>query len=111
LENPPAIVNRFLGQVVLLEGKVKRGEEFEIKCGTKMTRCLVEEIKEKISSETGEVIGENVAEFGKNEAATIVFRTEPLVIEKFSEIPELGRFVMVRERSNIGAGVVLEVSI
>lgn len=111
LENPPAIVNRFLGQVVLLEGKVKRGEEFEIKCGTKRARCMVEEIKEKISSETGEVIGENVAEFGKNEAATIVFRTEPLVIEKFSEIPELGRFAMVRERCNIGAGVVLEVSI
>jgi translation elongation factor EF-1alpha len=29
------------------------------------------------------------------------------VVEKFSEIPELGRFILVRDR-NIGAGVVLE---
>jgi len=31
------------------------------------------------------------------------------VVEKFSEIPELGRFILVKGR-NIGAGVVLEVS-
>ncbi len=108
LENLPTTVNRFLGQVVLLEGKVKRGEELEIKCGTKRTRCVVEEIKEKISSETGEVIEKNTTEFEKNEAATIVFKTELLVIEEFSKIPELGRFIMIKEGSNIGAGVVLE---
>ena len=33
--------------------------------------------------------------------------TEPLVVEKFSDIPELGRFVLVRDK-NIGAGIVLE---
>ena len=47
------------------------------------------------------------AQISENDAATIVFATGPLVVEKFSEIPELGRFVLVKGR-NIGAGVVLE---
>jgi len=109
LENPPVPVDRFLGEFVLLEGTLNRGDEFEMKCGTKRTRCLVREIKERINSETGEVMEKNTEEIGKNEAATIVFNTEPLVVEKFSEIPELGRFILARKGKNIGAGVVLEV--
>jgi len=108
LENSPVPTDKFLGEVVLLEGALKRGDELEMACGTRRTRCLVAEIKERISSETGEVIGKNAEEIRKNEAATIVFKTEPLVVERFSEIPELGRFIMVRGEKNIGAGVVLE---
>ena len=109
LESPPSQIDEFLGEVVLLEGTLKRGDEFEMKCGTKRTKCLVKDIKERINSETGEVMGENTNEIGEHEAATVVFNTEPLVIEKFSEIPELGRFVLARRGKNIGAGVVLEV--
>jgi len=110
-EDPPTPPDRFLGEVVLLEGTLKRGDEFEIKCGTKKTKCLVEEIQEAISSETGEVIEKKAEEIGENEAATSVFKTEPMVVEKFSEIPELGRFVLGRKGKNVGAGVVLEVGI
>ncbi|MFC1968115.1 GTP-binding protein [Chloroflexota bacterium] len=109
LENPPSQAEEFLGEVVLLEGTLKKGDEFEMKCGTKRTKCLVKDIKERINSETGEVMGENTGEIGENEAATVVFKTEPLVIEKFSEIPELGRFVLARRGKIIGAGVVLEI--
>ncbi len=107
-EDIPAPVESFLGEVVLLEGTLQKGDGFEIKCGTKRAQCRVAEIKEKISSETGEVLQKDTEEIGENEAATIVFQTEPLVVEKFSEIPELGRFVLVRGGKNIGAGVVLE---
>jgi len=108
LVNPPRPTESFLGEVVLLEGRLRRGDAFELKCGTKRTRCLVQEIKERISSETGEVMERNTEQIGQNDAATIVFETEPLVVEKFSEIPELGRFVLVRGGKNICAGVVLE---
>ena len=108
-DSPPTTTDEFLGEVVLLEGQLRRGDAFELKCGTMRTRCVVHEIREKISSETGEVMGKSSKEIVENEAATIVFKTEPLVVEKFSEIPELGRFVLVREGRNIGAGVVLEV--
>ena len=107
-EGPPTTVDQFLGEVVLLEGTMGRGDEFEVKCGTKRARCVVEEIRERINSETGEVMGRSPEEIGENEAATVIFGTEPLVVEKFSEIPELGRFVLARRGRNIGAGVVLE---
>jgi elongation factor 1-alpha len=68
----------------------------------------VQEIRERINSETGEVMGKGTERIEESEAATIVFKAEPLVVEKFSEIPELGRFVMSRGGKNIGAGVVLE---
>jgi translation elongation factor EF-1alpha len=65
-------------------------------------------IRERINSETGEIMGKSISQIEENEAATIVFKTEPLVIEKFAEIPELGRFILVGGKKNIGAGVVLE---
>lgn len=108
LEDSPIRRDRFLGEVVLLEGTLKRGDEFEIKCGTKKAKCLTERIREQINSETGEVMRRNPMKIGENEAATIVFKTEPMVVEKFSDIPELGRFILVRNGKNIGAGIVLE---
>jgi translation elongation factor EF-1alpha len=107
-ENPPAAREEFLGEVVLLEGTLKRGDEFEINCGAKRAKCRVKEIKERINSETGGVMGKDSQELGENEAATIIFATEPLVLERFSEIAELGRFIIARKNKNVGAGVVLE---
>lgn len=79
----------------------------ELRCGTRRVGCEVKEIREKINSETGEVMARYPDYISENEAATIIFATEPLVVEKFSDISELGRFVLVRDK-NIGAGVVLE---
>ena len=107
LEAPPVPTTEFLGEAVLLEKSLRKGDKLELRCGTARVSCEVKEIREKINSETGEVVERHPAKIGESDAATIVFATEPLVVEKFSEIPELGRFVLVKER-NIGAGVVLE---
>jgi bifunctional enzyme CysN/CysC len=104
---PPVPTTEFLGEAVLLEKNLRKGDKLELRCGTARVKCEVKEIREKINSETGEVVERQPAEISENDAATIVFGTEPLVVEKFSEIPELGRFVLVKDR-NIGAGVVLE---
>ncbi|MFC1992473.1 GTP-binding protein [Chloroflexota bacterium] len=106
----PIPVRSFLGEMVLLEGVLRSGDELEMKCGTKRTRYIVQEIKERINSETGEAIAGNIEEIGENEAATIVFQGEPMVVEKFSDIPELGRFILARNGRNVGAGIVLEVA-
>jgi elongation factor 1-alpha len=108
LENPHTPTQSFLGEVVLLEGTLKRGDRLEMKCGTNKTVCLVKEIRERISSETGEVMGINSEQISENEAATVIFETDPMVVEEFSEIPELGRFVLVRGGRNVGAGVIFE---
>ena len=47
------------------------------------------------------------SEVKAGDAAVIVFETEPVVVERFSEIPPLGRFALLREGKNIGAGIVI----
>jgi len=108
VKDPPVSVDKFLGEIVLLEGSLSRGEEIEIKCGTSKSRCRIDEIREIIDSETGEVTTRNAQVISENEAATIILETQPVVLEKFAEIPELGRFIIIRGRRNVGAGVVLE---
>jgi len=107
VEAPPVPAEEFLGEAVLLEKNLRKGDRLELRCGTRRVSCEIKEIRERINSETGEVVERQPAEISENEAATIVFATEPLVVEKFSEIPELGRFILVKDK-NIGAGVVLE---
>ena len=105
--NPPSAVTRFLGEVVVLEGDLQEGDELEIKCGTRRARCEVFKLLERINSETGEVMERNPHKIEEGEAATLIFKTEPVVVERFSEIPELGRFVLARGGRNMGAGIVL----
>ena len=111
LEKPPKPTNAFLGEAVLLDKNLKKGEVVEIRCGTAKVSGEIKEIKEKIDSETGAVLESNPEEINEHDAATIVFATEPLVVEEFAEIPELGRFVLVKANKNIGAGVVLSADV
>jgi len=108
--SPPVAVKQFLGEAVLLGDRLGKGETLELRCGTGRVKCKIKEIREKINSETGEVMEKQPAHISEHEAATIVFASEPIVVEKFSDIPELGRFVLVRGR-NLGAGIVLETKI
>ncbi len=105
--NPPTSSQEFLGEVVLLGDELREGETVELRCGTKRVQCHIKDIREKLNSETGEVISKHPDHISEHEAATILLNTEPIVVEKFSDIPELGRFVLVRSK-NIGAGIVLE---
>ncbi|MCL4435484.1 MAG: GTP-binding protein [Thaumarchaeota archaeon] len=107
LKNRPNAVKEFLGESVFLEDGVKVGDTLSIRCGTSNVQCKIKEIREKINSETGQVVEESAEKVNEDEAATIVFSTEPVVVEKFSDIPELGRFVLYKDR-NIGVGVVLD---
>jgi len=103
----PIPVTEFLGEAVLLQQSIRKGDKVELRCATRRVQCDIKEIRERINSETGEIMEKHPSSITENDAAIIRFATEPLVVEKFSEIPELGRFVLVRNR-NIGAGIVLE---
>ncbi len=109
LDDAPKSTINFLGEVVLVRDRLSKGEVLELKCGTRRVKCRVREFREKIDSETSEVVAKRPDFISEHEAATIVFESEPIVVEKFSEIPELGRFILVRGK-NIGAGIVLEVA-
>jgi len=109
LGNPPVPTQEFWGEVVLLDNDLRKGEVVELRCCTQRVKGEIKEIKEKLNSETGEVIERHPEQLSMHEAATILFATEPIVVEKFADTPELARFILVRDK-NIGAGIVLETS-
>ncbi len=110
VDSPPRATTKFTGEMVLLTGRIHMGETIVIKCGTKKVECVIEEIAQKIDSENGRPLEESSADVKPNEAAIIRFHTvEPLVLEKFSEIHSLGRFVISKDGKNAGAGIVLEI--
>lgn len=109
-KEPPVATREIVGEAVLLADMLKKGETVELRCGTKRVKCTVKEIREKINSETGAVMEKSAGHINEHEAATIVFSTDPIVVEQFSFIPELGRFLLVRDK-NIAAGIVLETKI
>ena len=99
-------------EVTLIDGKVKQGDKLSLKCGTKTVRCRMGAFLYKIDTETG--VHSNCLpllfkELKAGEAGAGSLDTEPIVIEKFSEIPELGRFVLTKNNRSIGLGVVLDV--
>ncbi|MCU4140411.1 MAG: Translation elongation factor EF-1alpha [Methanophagales archaeon] len=98
----------FLGEAVLLE-PLEKGEVLNLRVCTASVEAKVLEIRERIDSESGEMLEQFPEEIEAGDAAVILFETEPVVVERFSEIPPLGRFALVRNGRNIGAGVVLEI--
>nr|MCR5853093.1 hypothetical protein [Methanophagales archaeon] len=105
---PPIAVSGFLGEAVLLE-PLEKGEVLNLRVCTASVEAKVLEIRERIDSESGEMLEQFPEEIEAGDAAVILFETEPVVVERFSEIPPLGRFALVRNGRNIGAGVVLEI--
>jgi elongation factor 1-alpha len=108
-DHPPIPKGEFVGVVYLLDNKLRRGDQLELRCGTKKAKCEIKEIHEKIDSETGEILEKNSDEIIEHDEAKIVFDTELLVVERFTDIPKLGRFVLAKDDKNIGLGIVLDV--
>ncbi|MHC1635287.1 MAG: GTP-binding protein [Candidatus Methanospirareceae archaeon] len=108
VEKPPVAITKFLGEIVLLEGELRKDEILGLRCGTARVRCRVKELKERIDSETGEILESNPREIKENEAATVIIHTERVVMERFYDIPQCGRFILERGNRSIGAGVVLD---
>ena len=99
------VSSRLWCSLFLLEGTLKVGSELELRCGTKQVGCRVLEVSKRISSETGlEILGDKLA---KQDSGTVVLSTEPIVVERFEDDPELGRFTLSKRGKNIAVGVVL----
>ncbi|MHC1572571.1 MAG: sulfate adenylyltransferase subunit 1 [Methanosarcinales archaeon] len=87
----------------------KIGKTVWLRCATQEVACEIEKINRVIDSSTLESIGDGVNEIRDREVADITIRTtKPIVIERFSSIPELGRFVLAREDTCAG-GIITEV--
>ncbi len=107
-DNPPTIVEEFTGKVIILESPtyITPGFTPVIHCQSAHVPGEVVELKQKVDSKTGKVIEENPEFLKKGEAGVIRIKpTKPMVMEKASEIPQLGRFAIRHGGQTIAAGL------
>jgi len=110
--NPPTVAKEFIAQVVILNHptSIAAGYTpvFHIHTATVAGRIV--EIIAKIDPKTGQVIQEKPDFIKTGDAAKIrVQPLKPVVVEKFSEFPALGRFAIRDMGITVGAGIVLDV--
>ena len=88
---------------------LRKNEPLTFRCATQKVDCAAESIHERINSSTLEVIDTDAAELCANEAGIVTLKTaKPVVLEKFSFLRELGRFVIENRDNMLGVGIVTE---
>jgi sulfate adenylyltransferase large subunit len=107
----PVVKNELIAKIFwMAKTELKLHEAVSMKCATQEVTCVVSQINSKINSSTLERIESN-GSIRTNEAAEVSIKTEkPLVIESFNQLPELGRFVIVKDNDISAGGIITEVN-
>jgi len=109
-QNRARVVRSFVAELILFSDiELRNNDVLMIRCGTAESKCEVQRILERIDpinltpdAKFPEAL--NSGDVGK----VILSPLEPMCIEKYSEFPELGRFVVEGKRGAAAAGIVLE---
>lgn len=111
-EDQPVKVRSFVAEVILFSDiQIREGDEVTIRYGTAEKKCRVQRILNEIDPVNLTVKAEN-PEVLKNQAVGEIefIADEPLCLERYSDIPELGRFVIEGAKGAEAAGIVLEIN-
>ena len=110
--NPPTVASEFTAQIVVINHPtaIAPGYTPVFHIHTAQIAATVTELVEKKDPKTGQTLQKN-PEFIKNGDVAIVKikPTKPIVIEKYSDFPQLGRFAIRDMGQTVAAGVVLDV--
>jgi elongation factor 1-alpha len=106
----PEKVKRFVAQVILFSEKpLLEGEEVTIRYGTAEKQCCIQKILSEIDPVRFTISAQNPKLLRGNSVGEIEFSArEPLCLEKYSDFPQLGRFIIEDAKGTVAAGIVLE---
>jgi elongation factor 1-alpha len=112
LDNPPTVAEEFTARVFIIwhPSAITVGYTPVIHAHTASVAARIVEIVAKLDPRTGQIIEKNPQFLKAGDAAIVRFKPiKPMVIEKYSEFPQLGRFAMRDMGKTIGIGVVVDV--
>ncbi len=110
--NPPTVVTEFTAQVVILRhpNVIAKGYTPVFHIHTMQLACTFAELLEKKDPKTLTTLEKNPETLKTGDVALVKIKpTKPIVIEKHSDFPQLGKFAIRDMGETIGAGIVLEV--
>ena len=111
--SPPTVAEDFTAQIIVLQHPtaITKGYTPVFHCHTAQVACTFVELLKKIDPASGEVKEENPDFLKTGDAAIVKLKpTKPLVIEKASDFPPLGRFAIRDMGATVGAGMVTDVT-
>jgi elongation factor 1-alpha len=101
----------FIAEIMLFsDSEIKNGDVHTIRCGTAEIKCKVEKILSEIDPVNLTVSATCPRALKAGSVGEVKLSPlEPLSIEKHSDFPPLGRFVIEGKKGSVGAGIVLNV--
>ncbi|MEM3361805.1 MAG: translation elongation factor EF-1 subunit alpha [Candidatus Anstonellaceae archaeon] len=112
VDNPPTVAEEFKAQIVVLDHPtaIAKGYTPVFHMHTAQVACTFVELLEKKDPKTGQTIQQNPDFIKTGDIAVVRIKpSRPVVVEKFSEFPALGRFAIRDMGQTVAAGVVLDV--
>lgn len=106
-EARPIITDSFHATLFWLTGNYRKGEQLILKCSTQEMNCKIEAVNARYDSSTMAVIEQDSEQLKETEVGEVVIKTDkPLCVTQFTDVPELGRFVIVRNNDVVAGGIV-----
>lgn len=109
-DEKPKVTNTFTANVFWMSKQpFTKAETIILKCATQEVECNIAKINKKFDSSTLAILGEDASELKEREVGEIQFKTkEPVAIENFNDIQELGRFVLVKNQDVSAGGIIIQ---
>ena len=111
-DKPPTVADEFVGRIFVLfhPTAIAAGYTPVLHVHTATVPVRFIALEKKIDPRTGSTIEDNPAFIKQGDAALVRFKPlKPVVIEKYSEIPQLGRFAIRDSGRTIAAGTVVDI--
>ena len=107
MDKKPVITSRIRANVFWMSRRpFKAGEKLLLRLATQESPVDIT-VEKKIDSSTLETIAGSSDEVKETEVAQMLLDTrEPIVVEDFNDIQELGRFVLVRDLDVVAGGII-----
>jgi len=113
-ENPPSVVDEFTARIFVIwhPTAIAVGYTPVIHVHTASVASRITEIAAKLDPRTGKEVEKNPQFIKQGDNAIVKFKPiKPLVIEKYSDFPQLGRFAMRDMGKTIGIGIVTDIKL
>jgi elongation factor 1-alpha len=111
-DNPPTVAAEFTAQFIVLhhQNVIAKGYTPVFHFHTAQLACTIVDILEKKDPKTGQTAEKNPETLKTGDVAIVRIKpTKPLVVEKYSDFPQLGRFAIRDMGSTVAAGVILDI--
>ncbi|MEM3626371.1 MAG: translation elongation factor EF-1 subunit alpha [Candidatus Micrarchaeaceae archaeon] len=112
-DNPPSVVDEFTAQIVVINHPtaIAAGYSPVFHIHTAQVAATITEILEKKDPKTGQTLQKNPEFIKTGDVAIIKVKpSKAVVVEKYSEFPQLGRFAIRDMGQTVAAGVVLDIT-